>query len=125
MIRPDRKISHPRQRTRAGASVGECRFDGVAGALRTSSGGSSRQSIIFVDGDDIRTRLLTPRECARLMGLPDSYILPESENEALFLCGDGVVEPVVRHPAAHLFEPLLEANAIALTSYGAKRLEAA
>jgi DNA (cytosine-5)-methyltransferase 1 len=43
------------------------------------------------------------------MGLPDSYILPENYNEAYHLTGDGVVVPVIRHLAKHIFEPVLEA----------------
>jgi DNA (cytosine-5)-methyltransferase 1 len=41
------------------------------------------------------------------MGLPDEYALPANYNEAYHLTGDGVVVPVVRHLAAHLFEPIL------------------
>ena len=41
------------------------------------------------------------------MGLPDSYKLPQNYNEAYHLTGDGVVVPVVRHLADHIFEPLL------------------
>jgi DNA (cytosine-5)-methyltransferase 1 len=85
----------------------EVRFDGVSGCLRTPAGGSSRQSILVVEGDQVRSRLLSPREAARLMGLPDSYRLPENYNEAYRLAGDGVVVPVVRFLAAHLLEPLL------------------
>lgn len=85
----------------------EVRFDGVAGCLRTPAGGSSRQLLIVVHGDSIRTRLISPRESARLMGLDDSYKLPERRNEAYHLTGDGVVVPVVKHIAAHIFEPLL------------------
>lgn len=84
----------------------EVRFDGVAGCLRTSSGGSSRQLIVVVKGDTVRSRLLSSREAARLMGLPDTYQLPSSYNEAYHLMGDGVVVPVVRHLAEHLLEPL-------------------
>jgi DNA (cytosine-5)-methyltransferase 1 len=87
----------------------EVRFDGVAGCLRTPSGGSSRQTVIIVDGQRVRTRLLAPREAARLMGLPDSYRLPGQYNDAYHLCGDGVAVPVVRHLAAHLLEPLTRA----------------
>ena len=43
------------------------------------------------------------------MGLPDSYKLPEKYNEAYHLTGDGVVVPVVRHLAEHIFEPILDA----------------
>lgn len=40
----------------------EVRFDGVAGCLRTPGGGSSRQTILVVDGDSVRSRLLSSRE---------------------------------------------------------------
>jgi DNA (cytosine-5)-methyltransferase 1 len=85
----------------------EVRFDDVAGCLRTPAGGSSRQVIIVVDGERVRTRLISARETARLMGLDDAYVLPKNYNEAYHLTGDGVAVPVVRHLAAHLFEPLL------------------
>ncbi len=87
----------------------EVRFDDVAGCLRTPTGGSSRQTLIIVDGKNIRSRLLSPREAARLMGLPDSYRLPNNYNEAYHLAGDGVAVPVVRFLAEHLLEPLLDA----------------
>ena len=41
------------------------------------------------------------------MGLPDTYLLPERNNEAYHLTGDGVAVPVVRYIANHLFEKLL------------------
>ena len=89
----------------------EVRFDDVAGCLRTPAGGSSRQSILVVEGKTVRTRLLSGRETARLMGLPESYRLPEKYNEAYHLTGDGVVVPVVRHLAKHIFEPIAAASA--------------
>lgn len=87
----------------------EIRFDDVAGCLRTPSGGSSRQTIMVVEGKSVRSRLLSPREAARLMGLDDDYILPDSYNEAYHLAGDGVAVPVVRFLAENIFEPLLSA----------------
>ena len=55
----------------------EVRFDDIAGCLRVGSGGgSSIQDIMFVDSDTVRTRHLSSREAARLMGLPDDYKLP-------------------------------------------------
>ena len=87
----------------------EIRFDDIAGCLRTPAGGSSRQSVLIVEGDKVRSRLLSPREAARLMGLPDTYILPKTYNEAYHLAGDGVVVPVVRFLADSLLEPLLAA----------------
>ncbi|CNK54738.1 DNA-cytosine methyltransferase [Yersinia pseudotuberculosis] len=85
----------------------EVRFDGIAGCLRTPAGGSSRQSILVVQGNKIRSRLLSPREAARLMGLPDTYKLPNNYNDAYHIAGDGVVVPVVRHLAKFIFEPIL------------------
>jgi DNA (cytosine-5)-methyltransferase 1 len=43
------------------------------------------------------------------MGVPDTYKLPANYNEAYHLTGDGVVVPVVRHLAEHIFEPVLAA----------------
>lgn len=88
----------------------EVRFDDIAGCLRTPVGGSSRQSIIIVDGKNVRSRLLSPREATRLMGLPDSYKLPENYNEGYHLAGDGVVVPVVRFLAANILEAVLAAT---------------
>ena len=60
-----------------------------------------------VHGSRIRSRLLSAREAARLMGLPDDYQFPANYREAYHLAGDGVVVPVVRHIAAHILEPVL------------------
>ena len=99
------------KRTREGRCRAEVRFDDVAGCLRTPSGGSSRQTIIVVRGQSVRTRLLSPREAGRLMGLPEDYILPQSYNEAYHLAGDGLVVPAVSYLATGILTPL--ANSIA------------
>ncbi len=105
------EASHPMvgglyKRTRGGRQRAEVRFD-VAGCLRTPSGGSSRQTILIADGAHVRSRLLSPREAARLMGLPDTYVLPENYNEAYHLAGDGLVVPVVRFLAGRILEPVV------------------
>lgn len=87
----------------------EVRFDDISGCLRTPVGGSSRQTILLVQGTRVRSRLLSPREASRLMGLPDTYKLPKNYNEGYHLAGDGVVVPVVRFLAEHLLEPLYRA----------------
>ncbi|HEY0028774.1 MAG TPA: DNA cytosine methyltransferase [Allosphingosinicella sp.] len=85
----------------------EVRFDDISGCLRTPAGGSSRQVIIVVEGSSIRSRLISARETARLMGLEDEYKIPRNYNEAYHLTGDGVAVPVVRHLARYVFEPIL------------------
>lgn len=86
----------------------EVRFDEVAGCLRTPGGGSSRQTIVVVDRGKVRSRLISARETARLMGLPDDYPLPRRYHDAYHLTGDGVATPVVRHIAAHIVEPIVD-----------------
>ena len=86
----------------------EVRFD-LAGCLRTPAGGSSRQTLVMVEPSGrVRTRLLSAREAARLMGLPDDYRLPARYTDAYKLAGDGVAAPVARWLAAQLIEPLLD-----------------
>lgn len=87
----------------------EIRFDDIAGCLRTPLGGSSRQVVMFVERERVRSRLLSPREAARLMGLSDTYKLPRNYNEAYHLAGDGLVIPAVRHLAENILRPVLAA----------------
>ena len=84
----------------------EVRFD-LAGCLRTPGGGSSRQSILVSVNGAIKTRLISARETARLMGLDDTFVLPQRYNDAYHLTGDGVAVPVVRHIAESLLRPAL------------------
>lgn len=94
----------------------EVRFDNIAGCLRTPGGGSSRQLILVVEGAKIRSRLLSARETARLMGLSDSYVLPANYNEAYHLTGDGVAVPVVNYIAKHILEPCLASLNVTTTA---------
>jgi len=94
----------------------EIRFDDISGCLRTPAGGSSRQVVLLVDGRSVKARLISSRETARLMGLPDTYKLPPNYNEAYHITGDGVVVPVVRHLAEHIFEPILNSLEVRTTA---------
>jgi DNA (cytosine-5)-methyltransferase 1 len=86
----------------------EIRFDGTAGCLRSPNGGSSRQTVIIVDKGEVRSRLMTLKECARLMGAPDSYNLKGSYNDGYRAMGDAVAVPVTRWLARHLLAPLAD-----------------
>lgn len=101
------------RRDGSGAKVqrAEVRFDDIAGCLRTPAGGSSRQIILVVEPGRVRSRLLSSREAARLMGMPDDYPLPTRYNAAYHLVGDGVAVPVVGHLARHVLEPQCRAAA--------------
>ena len=87
--------------------MAELRTDGIAGCLRTPKGGSGRQ-ILFKGGfGNYQVRLLTPRECARLMGAND-YQINVPLNQALFGFGDAVCVPVVQWVAKNYLNPVLE-----------------
>lgn len=100
-----------RTRTKKGvkATFAEVRFDGLAGCLRTPSGGSSRQFLMFVDGFDIKVRALNARESLMAMGVDPSYKLPKSQAAGLKIAGDGVAVPVVAWLSRHLLAPLVTA----------------
>ena len=84
------------RRTRHGQQQLELRFDGVAGCLRTPEGGSSKQYLVVKKANEIHARLLTVREAARLMGAPDSFVLPGSANDGYKAMGDAVAVPVAK-----------------------------
>ncbi len=94
------------KRTRNHRQVLEVRTDGVAGCLRTPCGGSSRQILLIAENGHLRTRLLTVREAARLMGAPDTYKIPGSYNDGSMAMGDAVALPVVRFLSESLLAPL-------------------
>ncbi len=94
------------KRIRHGRQVLELRFDGVAGCLRTPEGGSSRQFLVIKDNGSFKTRLLTVREAAALMGAPKNYKLPGSYNDGYKAMGDAVAVPVSRYLAKNLLSPL-------------------
>ena len=52
--------------------------------------------ILIDQGSDIPPRKLTPRECARLQGFPESFIIPVSDTRAYKQFGNSVAVPVVR-----------------------------
>jgi DNA (cytosine-5)-methyltransferase 1 len=94
------------KRIRNGKQVLELRFDDIAGCLRTPGGGSSRQYLVIRQGDEWRTRILSPREVARLMGAPETFALPGSPNDGYRAMGDAVAAPVAAYLAEHLLFPL-------------------
>ena len=55
--------------------------------------------ILVSQGSRKRPRRLTPRECARLMGYPDSFKIPVSDTQAYRQFGNSVVVPVITEVA--------------------------
>jgi DNA (cytosine-5)-methyltransferase 1 len=95
------------RRVRNGKSMAELRTDGIAGCLRTPRGGSGRQILFGAGRGRFSVRLLTPRECARLMGA-GSFIIKAPLNQALFGFGDAVCVPVIEWIARNYLNPVWE-----------------
>jgi DNA (cytosine-5)-methyltransferase 1 len=95
------------RRVRNGKSMAELRIDGIAGCLRTPRGGSGRQILVIAGYGKVKVRLLTPRECARLMGA-DDFKITAPLNKALFGFGDAVCVPVIDWIAVNYLNPLLK-----------------
>jgi DNA (cytosine-5)-methyltransferase 1 len=62
--------------------------------------------ILFSQGTKKNPRRLTPRECARLMGFPDSFKIPVSDTRAYKQFGNSVVVPVME-AVARAMQPLI------------------
>ena len=97
------------RRTRHGEQQLELRFDGIAGCLRTPGGGSSKQYLVVKKDGEIHARLLTVREAARLMGAPDSFVLPGSYNDGYKAMGDAVAMPVAHFIGERFLTKIAEA----------------
>ncbi len=97
------------RRTRQGKQQLELRFDGIAGCLRTPEGGSSKQYLVVKENGETHARLLTVREAARLMGAPDSFILPGSYNDGYKAMGDAVAMPVAQFIGERFLTKIAEA----------------
>lgn len=62
--------------------------------------------ILVSQGSKKNPRRLTPRECARLMGFPDSLRIPVSDTRAYKQFGNSVIVPVM-HAVARAMQPLI------------------
>jgi DNA (cytosine-5)-methyltransferase 1 len=105
----DNAVATGYRRTRNGKQCLELRFDGVAGCLRTPEGGSSKQFLIVKRGSGPHARLLSTREAARLMGAPDSFVLPSAYNDGYRAMGDAVALPVAKFIGETFLIKLMEA----------------
>lgn len=96
------------RRTRQGVSTWELRRDAIAGCLRTTGGGSSKQALVELGyGREPRIRWMTPREYANLMGATSYKLIAGTPNQQLFGFGDAVVVDVVRWIGEHYLMAVL------------------
>ena len=96
------------RRIRDNQQRAEVRHEDLSGCLRTAIGGSSRQLLIAMGFSRIRMRNMTPREYARLQGVPDNYPINVDSNQALTGFGDAVCVPAIAWIGRNILNPLVE-----------------
>jgi DNA (cytosine-5)-methyltransferase 1 len=71
-------------------------------------------SEVLIDQADVEKnpRKLTPRECARLQGFPEDFIIPVSDSQSYKQFGNSVSVPVIRAVANQMVKTLRKANLI-------------
>lgn len=91
-----------------GFGFGLADLDGVSRTLSARYYKDGSEILIPQDGKN--PRRLTPRECARLMGFPETFKIPVSDTQAYKQFGNAVVVPLVSRLAASLIEALPEGS---------------
>lgn len=69
-------------------------------------------SEILIEQNMMNPRRLTPRECARLQGFPDTFIIPVSDTQAYKQFGNSVVVPLITNVAHLIITKIQELDAI-------------
>lgn len=67
-------------------------------------------SEILIPQNGQNPRRLTPRECARLQGFPDEFVIPVSDNQAYRQFGNSVTVPLIQAVGKQLVKELLKVN---------------
>jgi DNA (cytosine-5)-methyltransferase 1 len=65
-------------------------------------------SEILIPQNDLNPRRLTPRECARLMGYPDDFIIRVSDNQAYRQFGNSVIVPLIESVAKEIVKIIVK-----------------
>ena len=96
------------RRRREAKQRAEVRHDDLSGCLRTAVGGSGKQFLVKAGKGIIRMRAMTPREYARLQGVPDKYPITVNGVQALTGFGDAVCVPAISWIARYVLKPLIK-----------------
>ena len=78
---------------------------GKSCTLSSAGGGVGAKTGLYDDKHNPeKFRRLTPRECARLMGFPDSFEIPVSDTQAYKQFGNAVCPPVIKYIAEVMYD---------------------
>lgn len=62
---------------------------------------------ILIPQEGKNPRRLTPRECARLQGFPDNFVIPVSDNQAYKQFGNSVVMPLIQAVGKNIVKEII------------------
>ena len=83
-----------------GFGFGMTDLNGISRTLSARYYKDGAEVLIPQEGNN--PRRLTPRECARLMGYPDNFLFPVSDNQAYRQFGNSVVVPLIESVAKEI-----------------------
>lgn len=89
-----------------GFGFGLVDFDGISRTISARYYKDGSEILIPQEGKN--PRRLTPRECARLQGYPEEFIIPVSDNQAYRQFGNSVVMPLVEFLGKAIINSLLD-----------------
>lgn len=97
-----------------GFGYGMTRLDGITRTLSARYYKDGSEILIAQPGGN--PRRLTPRECARLQGFPDSFRIPVSDTQAYRQFGNSVVVPLIEDVAGLLMKKVSILDAASVTA---------
>ncbi|MEL6718650.1 MAG: DNA cytosine methyltransferase, partial [Bacteroidota bacterium] len=89
-----------------GFGYGLAKFDGITRTISARYYKDGAEILIPQEGKN--PRRLTPRECARLQGYPEEYIIAVSDNQAYKQFGNSVVVPLVEFVGKEIINVILD-----------------
>lgn len=91
-----------------GFGFGLVDFDGITRTISARYYKDGSEALIPQAGKN--PRRLTPRECARLQGYPDNFIIPVSDMQAYKQFGNSVTMPLIQYVGKHIVNAILSYN---------------
>jgi DNA (cytosine-5)-methyltransferase 1 len=91
-----------------GFGFGMTNLDGISRTMSARYYKDGAEILIPQEGKN--PRRLTPRECARLQGFPDEFLIPVSDNQAYKQFGNSVVTPLIQAVGVNIVNEILRIN---------------
>ena len=91
-----------------GFGFGLTNLDGISRTLSARYYKDGAEILIPQEGKN--PRRLTPRECARLQGFSDNFVIPVSDNQAYKQFGNSVVTPLIQAVGESILKEILKIN---------------